>query len=192
MTQGATFQSSERRDTRDRVPAAGAFSAQELMPQVYAELRLLAAAQMARESAALTLQPTALVHEAWLRLGGPKEADWQSRRHFLGAAAQAMRQILIERARRRYSVKHGGDWQRVSSAEIDGLSREVGDDSVLAVSEVLDWFATIDAEKAELVRLRYYVGLTNEEAAATMGISVATAKRWWAFARAWLARELQR
>src|SRR2546423_16631 len=99
--------SSETRDAAPAVPSSGVVSSQEILPQVYAELRRLAAAQMARESAVHTLQPTALVHEAWLRLGGAKDADWQSRRHFLGAAAQAMRQILIERARRRHAVEHG-------------------------------------------------------------------------------------
>ena len=164
----------------------------ELVRMVYDELRRVAAAQLARESAAQTLQPTALVHEAWLRLGGGSQPDWQSRRHFFGAAAQAMRQILIERARRRRGVKHGGGLHRADSAEIDSASAELNDDSVEAVGDALDHFATIDPEKAELVRLRYYVGLTLEETSSTLGISVATAKRHWAFARAWLAREMKR
>ena len=164
----------------------------ELVSMVYAELKRLASRQLSRESQVNTLQPTALVHEAWIRLGDIKEADWRSRRHFFGAAAQAMRQILIERARRRSGVKHGGGLHRVDSAQIDFASSAVDSDSVIAVSEALDRFATIDPEKAELVRLRYFVGLTIEESAATMGISPATAKRHWAFARAWLAREMKR
>jgi RNA polymerase sigma factor (TIGR02999 family) len=167
-------------------------AAGELVPRVYAELRRVAATQLAHESAALTLQPTALVHEAWLRLGGTAQPDWQSRRHFFGAAAQAMRQILIERARRRRGAKHGGGHHRADASALDLVSSAVDTDEVIAVTEALDRFATIDSEKAELVRLRYYVGLTIEETAATMEISVATAKRHWTFARAWLAREMKR
>jgi RNA polymerase sigma factor (TIGR02999 family) len=165
---------------------------EDLVAVVYNELRRLAAVQLAHESAAQTLQPTALVHEAWLRLGDAAQGDWQSRRHFFGAAAQAMRQILVERARRRRAVKHGGELHRADSAEIDLASYEADSDSVVAVSAALDRFATVDPEKAELVRLRYFVGLTIEDAAATMNISIATAKRHWAFARAWLAREMKR
>src|SRR3954464_4235202 len=167
-------------------------AAEELLPLVYDELRRLAAAELARESEAQTLQATALVHEAWLRLGGAAGAGWQSRRHFFGAAAQAMRQILIERARRRRAVKHGGELRRAASDEIDLAAGAMNDDSVVAVSESLDRFSLVDPEKAELVRLRYFVGLTIEETAATLDISVATAKRHWAFARAWLAREMRR
>lgn len=167
-------------------------SASELLPQVYSELRQVAAAQLAREWAAQTLQPTALVHEAWLRLGGAKDADWQSRRHFFGAAAQAMRQILIERARRRQAARHGGGLERASADLAECVSEEADADSVVAVSQALDRLAEVDAEKAELVRLRYFVGLTIEETAATTGISVATAKRHLAFARAWLGREMGR
>lgn len=162
---------------------------QELIARVYEELRHLAAAQLSREAAAHTLQPTALVHEAWLRLG---DAGWQNQRHFFGAAAQAMRQILIERARRRHAVKHGGGLHRVDSDQIALSAHAADTDDVVAISAALDRFATIDPAKAELVRLRYYVGLTIEEAAATLGISPATAKRHWAFARAWLGRELKR
>jgi RNA polymerase sigma factor (TIGR02999 family) len=176
----------------ERVRQGQAGASDDLVSMVYTELKRLATSQLARESAVNTLQPTALVHEAWVRLGDIKQADWQSRRHFFGAAAQAMRQILIERARRRSGVKHGGGLHRADSTEIDLASSEVDSDSVMAVSEALDRFATIDPEKAELVRLRYFVGLTIEESAATMDISPATAKRHWAFARAWLAREMKR
>ncbi len=171
-------------DPRTISPAA-------LLPLVYDELRRLAGAKLARESAQHTLQPTALVHEAWLRLGGDQQADWASRRHFFGAAAQAMQQILIERARKRAAVRHGGDLARVTAQNFDQIADAGLDDRAVAVSEALERLATKDAEKAELVRLRYFTGLTLEQVAATMEISLATANRHWAFARAWLARELE-
>ena len=176
----------------EKVRQGEARASDDLVAMVYAELKRLASRQLARESSANTLQPTALVHEAWMRLGDLAQADWQSRRHFFGAAAQAMRQILVERARRRSGAKHGGGLQRVDSGQIDLASVEVDSDSVLAVTAALDRYATIDPDKAELVRLRYYVGLTIEETAATLDISIATAKRHWAFSRAWLAREMKR
>lgn len=167
-------------------------AAAQLLPLVYGELRQLAAAKMARESAAHTLQPTALVHEAWLRLGGDRQADWKNRRHFFGAAAEAMRQILIEKARRRHAVRHGGGQERAEAGALDCAAMAETDDRVLAVSEALERLAVLDPEKAELVKLRYFVGLTIEEAATAVGISAPTAKRWWNFARAWLAREIKR
>lgn len=175
----------------ERIRGGDTRAGDELASVVYGELKRLATLQLTRESAAHTLQPTALVHEAWLRLGDMAHADWKSRRHFFGAAAQAMRQIMIERARRRRGTKHGGGLQRADAAEIDDAPGHVDSDSVIAVSAALDRFTTIDPDKAELVRLRYFVGLTIEEAAATMDISPATAKRHWAFARAWLAREMK-
>ncbi len=167
-------------------------AAAQLFPLVYGELRQLAAAKMARESAPHTLQPTALVHEAWLRLGGDRQADWKNRRHFFGAAAEAMRQILIEKARRRSAVRHGGGQRRADGDALDFAATEGPEDRVLAVSEALQRLAVLDPEKAELVKLRYFVGLTIEEAATAVGISAPTAKRWWSFARAWLAREIRR
>ncbi len=164
----------------------------ELLPLVYAELRQIAGAKMAHEVGASTLQPTALVHEAWLRLGADDQPAWQNRRHFFGAAAEAMRQILIERARKRQAIRHGGGQARVDSGEIEGVASPVDEDQVLAVNDALERLAALDPEKAQLVKLRYFVGLTNEEAAAAMEISVPTAKRWWAFARAWLGREIRR
>lgn len=158
---------------------------------VYRELRQLAAAKLARESEAGTLQPTALVHEAWLRLGGDAQPTWQSRRHFFGAAAEAMRQILIERARRRQALRHGAGHTRVSAELLDLTAMEETDERLRAVSEALDRLVVRDPDKAELVKLRYFVGLTIEEAAAAMDISAATAKRWWTFSRAWLAREIR-
>ena len=176
----------------ERIRSGETHASDELVAIVYHELKRLAALQLARESAAYTLQPTALVHEAWLRLGDVAETDWKNRRHFFGAAAQAMRQIMIERARRRQGAKHGAGLHRADSAEVDLAASEADSDSVVAVSAALDRFTTVDPEKAELVRLRYFVGLTIAEAAATLDISPATAKRHWAFARAWLAREMKR
>ena len=166
-----------------------ALPAERLLEEVYGELRRLAAARMARESAAQTLQPTALVHEAWLRLGGDQQPTWENEAHFFGAAAEAMRRILIDRARRRNAARRGGGRTHVP---IDNL--ELGDApeyrDVLAVDEALARFAHAEPRKAELVRLRYFAGLPLHEAARILGISEATAKRWWAFARAWLYRAL--
>jgi len=158
--------------------------------QLYNELRQLAANQLSRQRPGQTLQATALVHEAWLRLGG-SDQRWQNRAHFFAAAAQAMRQILIEQARRKAAIRHGGGQERVELTE----SKIVGgapDDQLLAVNEALDQFAVHDAIKAELVKLRYFVGLTLEEAAEVLGVSAPTAKRYWAYARAWLYREMRR
>jgi RNA polymerase sigma factor (TIGR02999 family) len=156
-----------------------------LLPLVYEELRKLAAGKMAREAPGQTLQPTALVHEAWLRLVDQEGARWEGRAHFFGAAAEAMRRILIDNARRKNAERHGGGRQRVDVLEID-LAAPAPDDELLAVNEALERFAALDKRKAELVKLRYFAGLTLEEAAGALGISVATAKRWWTFARAWL------
>jgi RNA polymerase sigma factor (TIGR02999 family) len=166
-------------------------AADELMRLVYSELHSVASAKMAHEHAALTLQPTALVHEAWLRLGGDAQPNWQNRRHFFFAAAEAMRRILIERARRRAAVRHGGGQIRVDEAHLDAKEIAMDDDRVLVVSDALDRLAVVDARKAELVKLRYFAGMTLEEVAAAMEISVPTAKRWWVFAKAWLYREVK-
>jgi RNA polymerase sigma factor (TIGR02999 family) len=176
----------------ERIEQGEPDAAKQLMALVYAELRRLAAAKMARDATAHTLQPTALVHEAWLRLGGDRQSGWQNRRHYFGAAAEAMRQILIERARRRRAVRHGGDLQRVDAIAINFAAADASDDRLVAVNEALERLAQLDPDKAELVKLRYFVGLSVDEAAAAMGISAATAKRWWTFARAWLAREVRR
>lgn len=167
-------------------------AADELLPLVYQELRKLAAAKMSRESAAQTLQPTALVHEAWLRLGGDTQPAWQNRGHFFAAAAEAMRRILIDRARRRHAQRHGGGQQRVNADDIELADpANPADDQLIAVHEALDKFALEDPRKAELVKLRYFAGLTLEEAAAAMDIPEGTAKRWWTYARARLYRELR-
>jgi RNA polymerase sigma factor (TIGR02999 family) len=164
-------------------------AAGELLPLVYQELRRLAAFRMANESPGQTLQPTALVHEAWLRLVGSEQQTWQNRAHFFGAAAEAMRRILIENARRKRAVRHGGGQQRLDIEEVN-VAAGVKDDELLALDEALDKFAARDREKAELVKLRYFAGLSFEEAAEILGVSIPTAKRWWAYARAWLFQEM--
>lgn len=164
-------------------------AAEELLPLVYDELRKLAAHKIANEAPGQTLQPTALVHEAWLRLAGNTEASWQNRAHFFAAAAEAMRHILIDRARRRLAAKRGAAAERIDAAEVD-MPSPAPDDQLLAVNEALEKFAAVDARKAELVKLRYFVGLTFEEAAEVLGIAVPTAKQWWGYARAWLRVEI--
>jgi len=167
-------------------------AADELLPLVYDELRKLAAARMANEMPGQTLQPTALVHEAWLRLVGPDgQAHFNSRAHFFGAAAEAMRRILIEKARRKRAARYGGNQPRVDVQEIE-LAAEAPTEELLALNEALDRFALEDPAKAELVKLRYFVGLTLEETAEILGVSLATAKRQWTFARAWLHAEIKR
>ena len=160
-----------------------------LMSLVYDELRRVAAGKMALERPGGTLQPTALVHETWLRLGGDQQPTWQNRAHFFGAAAEAMRRILIGNARRRGAQRRGGGQVHLDVDDLE-LSAPIDGEQILAVDDALERFAAVDPAKAELVKLRYFVGLTIEDAAKTLGISDATAKRWWAFARAWLHREL--
>jgi RNA polymerase sigma factor (TIGR02999 family) len=146
---------------------------------------------MANEAAGHTLQPTALVHEAWLRLVGAPEQDWNSRNHFFMAAAQAMRRILIERARQKSRVKRGGDQQRVPLEELE-LASSADSETLLLVEEALQRLAKIDPVKAQLIELRFFTGLNLEEAALVLGISTPTAKRYWAYARAWLFDEIER
>jgi RNA polymerase sigma factor (TIGR02999 family) len=167
-------------------------AAEQLLPLVYDELRKLAGAKMARESDGHTLQATALVHEAWLRLGADKQPAWENRAHFFAAAAESMRRILIDCARRRRAERHGGGLERVDvNDSAAGIAAPVGnDDELLAVHESLDKLACHDARKAELVKLRYFAGLTLEQAAEVLGVSVPTANRDWAYARAWLFKEI--
>ena len=165
-------------------------AAEELLPLVYDELRRLAAQKMAGEARAQTLQPTALVHEAWLRLAGDEAARFENRAHFFGAAAEAMRRILIDRARRRLAAKRGSGAALLDVDEIEIPSPTLDDDTLLRVNEALEKFAAIDSRKAELVKLRYFVGMNFEETAAALGIAVPTAKQWWAYARAWLTVEM--
>lgn len=164
-------------------------AAGELLKRVYAELRQLARSKMARESAGQTLQTTALVHEAWLRLGGESQPRWENRAHFFGAAAEAMRRILVDKARRKQRDKHGGGLLRVDWENLDVAM--VGDnDTVLAVHEALDRLARHDPVGAKLIELRFFAGLPNVEAARVLGLAERTAKRNWAYARAWLQKEL--
>jgi RNA polymerase sigma factor (TIGR02999 family) len=166
-------------------------AAEELLPLVYQELRRLAAHKMANEAPGHTLQPTALVHEAWLRLvGAETPSQFQNRAHFFAAAAEAMRRILIDRARRKQAVRHGGDQQRVDVQEME-LASPDSDAQLLAMNEALDKLAVEHKAEAELVKLRYFVGLTNDEAAEALGISPRTAKYYWTHARAWLYREIR-
>ncbi len=166
-------------------------SAQELLPLVYQELRKLAAHKMAGQAPGHTLQPTALVHEAWLRLVGNEEpSQFAGRAHFFAAAAEAMRHILIDSARRKRAARHGGGQVRVDIEAVEVASL-ANDDELLAVHDALDKLAAEDSKKAELAKLRYFVGLTFEEAAEVLGISVATAKRHWAYARAFLYEEMR-
>ena len=174
----------------NRVEQGDPDAAAQLLTMVYDELRAVAAAKMARESAGLTLQPTALVHEAWLRLGGENQPGWANRAHFFASAAEAMRRILIDRARSRHAVRHGGGLVRLNADDLE-LAAAPDDDRVLAINDALEKFALVDAKKAELVKLRYFAGLSVAEAAQALGISEPTAVRWWAYARAWLFREMQ-
>jgi RNA polymerase sigma factor (TIGR02999 family) len=165
-------------------------AADQLLPLVYEELRRLAAHRMANEAAGHTLQPTALVHEAWLRLVDSEgRAKFQNRAHFFAAAAEAMRRILIDRARRKRAVRHGGGQQRVDIQEMD-IASSIDDDQLLAVNEALDKLAAEHKTEAELVKLRYFVGMTSDEAAEVLGISPRSAKYYWTHARAWLYREI--
>ena len=164
----------------------------KLLPPVYEELRRLAAAKMARENPGLTLQPTALVHEAWLRLGGDEQPNWENRAHFFGAAAEAMRRILVERARRRLRQRHGGGQERVDIDEVEIAAPTDDAGELPAMHDALDRFAALEPEKAEFVKGRYFVGLSLEETASAPGVSLTTAKRWWQYARAWLKVEMRR
>ncbi|QIF06010.1 sigma-70 family RNA polymerase sigma factor [Roseimicrobium sp. ORNL1] len=161
---------------------------EKLLHEVYAELRRLARARMAREQSGQTLQPTALVHEAWLRLGNG--VRFENRAHFFGAAAEAMRRILVESARRKMRRKHGGELERVDFVEVE-IAQPMPDDDLLVLDEALDRLAGVDARAAEVVKLCYLVGHTRQEAADVLGISLSTVERLWSFARAWLFREME-
>ncbi len=166
-------------------------AAEKLLPLVYEELRRLAHQKMAHLPPGQTLQATALVHEAWLRLGGDRNPQfWNSRGHFFSAAAEAMRRILVERARRKAAVRHGGGLRRVDLENVD-LAEDTNSELLLLVDEALAKLAEVDRPAAELVKLRFFVGLPNAQAAELLDMPERTAKRNWAYARAWLLRELQ-
>lgn len=172
------------------VDQGDSMASEKLMELVYEDLRRLATSRMAQEAPGHTLQPTALVHEAWLRLIGSKNPSFENRAHFFAAAAEAMRRILIDRARRKLAQRHGGGCERVN---LDGqdLAAPGTDQQLLAVHEVLDNFAKQYPVPADVVKLRYFAGMTNEETADVLGISVTTVKKYWAFARAWIFQAIK-
>jgi len=175
----------------ERARAGDPKASEELLPLVYEELRTLAGARMAQEAAGNTLQPTALVHEAWLRLVSAPDQQWNSRNHFFMAAARAMRRILIERARQKSRLKRGGDQHRVPLETLE-LATDADSETLLLVEEAMAGLAGIDPVKARLVELRFFTGLSLVEAAQVLGLSTPTAKRYWAYARAWLFQEIER
>jgi RNA polymerase sigma factor (TIGR02999 family) len=166
-------------------------AAEDLLPLVYDELRKLAARKMASERSGHTLQPTALVHEAWMRMVGDRAHEFENTIHFYAVAAEAMRRILVESARRKKRIKHGGQLERVDLDVVD-LPLPLPDDELLALHEALERLGAVDSRAAEVVKLCYFVGLTQEQAGKALGVSVATAERLWKFARAWLFREMQK
>ena len=170
--------------------AGDACASEQLLPLVYGELRKLAAARMAKTPPGNTLQPTALVHEAYLRLVGSQEPGWDGRHHFFGAAARAMRDILVEQARRKSRLRHGGEQQR-ADIDLDSLASEPDTTEILAVDGALAELEKTDARSAHVVVLRYFGGLTEAETAAVLGLSESTVVRDWRYARAWLYRRLQ-
>jgi RNA polymerase sigma factor (TIGR02999 family) len=165
-------------------------AAEKLLILVYEELRRLAAGKMAREAPGQTLQPTELVHEAWLRLIGRENPTFQNRAHFFAAAAEAMRRILIDRARRKLTVRHGVGFKRVDMEE-QNLAAPGADEQLLAVNEVLEDFAKDHPVEAEVVKLRYFAGMTIEETAQALGISLGTTKSYWTFARTWILHAIE-
>ena len=166
-------------------------AAEDLLPLLYDELRKLAMHKLANEAPGQTLQPTALVHEVWLRLVGSEQMEFDGRGHFFAAAAEAMRRILIERARQKKSLKRGAGAERVNLDELE-LAVAADDDTLLLVDEALAKLAQEDADSAAFIKLRFFAGLTNDEAAQALGIPERTARRHWSFARAWLYREIRR
>ena len=176
-----------------RAEAGDAQAADRILPLVYDELRKLAAAKMAREAPGQTLQPTALVHEAWLRLGGDRQPSWKNRAHFFAAAAEAMRRILVDNVRRRRAQRHGGGLEkiRVDQTGFDVAAPQLDDEGILQLDEALGRLAAHDPRKAEVVKHCFFVGLTLEQAAEAMGISDRTAKRDWSYARACLFNEMK-
>jgi RNA polymerase sigma factor (TIGR02999 family) len=186
----ATSSMSEVTQILEQIQQGDRSAASELLPLVYAELRRLAVHRMTKEKPGLTLQPTALVHEAYLRLVGDAAIQWDGRAHFFAAAAEAMRRILIENARRRHSLKQGGAIVRRELADDDAVVNSGDPDELLDLDAALTKLAATEPELASLVELRFFAGLTVEEAALVLGISARTVKRNWAFARAWLGREL--
>jgi RNA polymerase sigma factor (TIGR02999 family) len=174
----------------EAIQAGQSQGSEELLRLVYDELRRIAAAKMAQERPGQTLQPTALVHEAWLRLGGDAQPPWQNRAHFFAAAAEAMRRILVEKARRRQRVRHGGGLERVDLDGVEVVAPE-SDERLLAVHEALERLAQKDPPKAHLVKLKFFVGLTDREVAEALGVTERTVERQWAYAKVWMLRTMR-
>ena len=174
----------------ERVESGDGKAAEELLPLVYEELRKLAAQKMAKEAQGHTLQPTALVHEAWLRLVGAPDQRWNSRGHFFGAAAEAMRRILVENARRKRRLRHGGGQERVGLDETEIVARTEYD-KVLQVDEALEELGQEDPVQAQVVKLRFFGGLKNDEVAEVLGISSKTVQRYWTHAKSWLYQRIK-
>jgi len=177
-------------DGPNAIPPGQRQDAEQLLALVYEELRRLAASKMANESGTQTLQPTALVHEAWLRLGGSNQGSWQNRGHYFGAAAEAMRRLLIEKARRRARLKHGAGKPDVDISQID-LPGYTPDERLLALNEALDKLQKEHPDKARVVLLKFFGGLTNAEAAESIGVTERSIERQWAFAKVWLLRAMR-
>jgi RNA polymerase sigma factor (TIGR02999 family) len=165
-------------------------ASEELLPLVYQDLRRHAAVQMARESPGQTLQPTALLHEAWLRVTGRGQPQWQNRAHFFGAAAEAMRRILIENARRKSRLKHGGGQSRVDADQIE-LAATTPDEKILLINDALERLQAEDPEKARVVVLKFFGGRTNQEVAECLAVTERTVERHWAYAKAWLFQDIR-
>ncbi len=177
-------------ETLASIAAGDPTASEQLLVLVYDELRRLAASKLAQEAPGQTLQPTALVHEAWLRLMGSRSPSFNDRTHFFRAAAEAMRRILIDRARRKLTKRHGGGQKRIAVEAID-LPGPAADSQLLAMNEALERFAIEHPVQADLVKLRYFAGLTNEEVSSVLGISISTVKNYWNFSRAWLHKEIE-
>jgi RNA polymerase sigma factor (TIGR02999 family) len=174
----------------DAIQQGNARAADGLLPLVYQELRRLAAFKMASEAPGQTLQPTALVHEAWLRLTSDENRQWNDRTHFFNAAAEAMRRILVDNARRKRAARHGGKLERADLAEVE-LPSPMADEELLALDEALDELTAFNERAAQVVKLCFFVGLTQQQAAQELGVSISTVERLWAFARTFLYREIQ-
>jgi len=174
----------------DRVRQGDSAAADELLPLLYDELRRLAASKMAREAPGQTLQPTALVHEAWLRLGADQQPTWENRSHFMGAASEAMRRILVENARRKLRFKHGGGKERTELHE-SAIEAPIDDEKILEISDALDALAVEDPQKAQIVKLRFFAGLNHQEIAALLGVNEKTVRRHWEVAKVRLFQTIQ-